>query len=236
MRVIRGKTTTNQKFKLKRTQQTFVIEYIDSVDDPNKLLRACFQHSMDWTLQMSRDVNMECDTIGMIISSQLLASDIWIPLRPINENTVDAILNHFLKIMQSQTQDGNIYGEPFTVAVTGIRKQDLPKQRFTAGSGRRKFKQVIHRSMNDASIIRVDNNDPFCLFYALELMRIHVSKEMPHQRFSEYRKNHNKQQHAVRKMMRKAKIPRDLPEYTIEEWGPVVQAFYDSEYGAGIYF
>ena len=63
LRVIRGETTTNQKFKLTRTQQTFVIENIDSVDDPNKLLRACFQHSMDWTLQMSRDVNMECDTI-----------------------------------------------------------------------------------------------------------------------------------------------------------------------------
>lgn len=111
----------------------YIIENIDSMDDPTKLLRVCFQHSMDRTLQMSRDANMECDRVGMIVSSQLLASDIWTSLRPINENTIDAILNHFLKIIQSQTQDGNIYGEPFTVAVIGIRSQNLPKQRITAG-------------------------------------------------------------------------------------------------------
>ena len=33
--------------------------------------------------------------------------------------------------------------------------------------------------------------------------------------------------------MRKANIPMDLPEYTIEEWGPVVQAYYDQVYGVG---
>ena len=35
--------------------------------------------------------------------------------------------------------------------------------------------------------------------------------------------------------MRRANIPRDLPEYTIEEWGPAVQAYYDQEYGVGKY-
>ena len=35
--------------------------------------------------------------------------------------------------------------------------------------------------------------------------------------------------------MRRARIPQDLPEYTVEEWGPVVQTYYDQEYGIGKY-
>ena len=66
-------------------------------------------------------------------------------------------------------------------------------------------------------------------------MRIHSSKELTSQRFSEYRRNFKKQEANVKQMMHRAKIPRRLPEYTLEEWSPVVQAFYDEQYGTGTY-
>ena len=84
--------------------------------------------------------------------------------------------------------------------------------------------------------MEIKNEDQYCLFYALELMRIYVSKELRHQRFSEYKRDIKRQEANVKQMMRKAKIPRRLPEYTLEEWGPVVQAYYDMEYGSGWYF
>ena len=89
--------------------------------------------------------------------------------------------------MQSHTQEGNLYGEPFSVAVTGVKSSGLPKQRRKIGRGKRRFIHKIKRNVNDASIIQIDNDDQYCLFYAIELMRIQVSKEMPHQRFSEYK-------------------------------------------------
>ena len=83
-------------------------------------------------MQKSREAGIEADKICVTISSQLLNSDIQIPLRALNENTVDAILNQFLKVMQSHT-DSNVYGEPFQVALTGIKSSALPRQRKTVG-------------------------------------------------------------------------------------------------------
>ena len=230
-----GNLDTNWKFKQVRYQQAFVLQKLDSVADPSEILRHCFQKCIDRTMEESRSANMEADQIGMIISSPLLSYDIWTPMRPVTENTVDAILNFFKKVQQSHT-DTNIYGEPFQVTVSGINSKALPRTRTTTGRGRKRFANIINRNVDDACIMEIKNEDQYCLFYALELMRIYVSKEMRHQRFSEYRRNIQKQEANVKQMMRKAKIPRRLPEYTLEEWGPVVQAYYDEEYGAGIVF
>ena len=235
LRELSSETTTNKRFQHVRTDQTFVIENLEAAEDPVKILRQCFQECIDRTLEKSREAGMESDQIGVIISSELLAYDIWTPIRPVNENTVDAILNTFLKVMQSKTQEGNLYGEPFSVAVTGFKSEALPKQRRTIGRGKRRFIHKIRRNVNNASVIEIHNDDQYCLFYAIELMRIYTSKEMPHQQFSEYKRNFKRQEAIIKQIMRKAKIPRDLPEYSIEEWGPHVQAFYDREYGAGKY-
>lgn len=49
---------------------------------------------------------MEPDHLGCTISSQLLTSDIWIPVRKITEDTVNTILNRFLEVAQSKEQEG----------------------------------------------------------------------------------------------------------------------------------
>ena len=199
LRELACETTTNKRFQHIRTDQTFVIENLEAAEDPVKILRHCFQECIDRTLEKSREAGIESDQIGVIISSELLAYDIWTPIRPFNENTVDTILNTFLKVMQSKGQEGNLYGEPFSVAVTGFKSDGLPKQRRTVGHGKRRFIHRIHRNVYNTSIIEIQNEDQYCLFYALELMRIHVSKEMTTQRFSEYRRNFKRQQCVIKK-------------------------------------
>lgn len=227
-----GNIDTNPKFKQVRYQQSFILQKLESVHDPAEIFRHCFQQCIDRTIEESRAANMEANQIGMIISSPLLSYDIWTPMRPVTENTVDAILNFFKKVQQSHN-DTNIYGEPFQVTVSGINSKALPRTRTTTGKGRKRFTNIINRNVDDACIMEIRNEDQYCLFYALELMRIYVSKEMPRQCFSEYHRNIKRQEVNVKQMMRRAKIPRRLPEYTLEEWGPVVQAFYDEQYGTG---
>jgi hypothetical protein len=54
---------------------------------------------------------MEADQLGLIVSSELLHPDAYIPIRPITDNTCDAILNFFLKVAQSKAQEGiNLWG------------------------------------------------------------------------------------------------------------------------------
>lgn len=235
LREVDGVAHVNGKFLLTRLHQTFVIENLDSVEDPSEILKHCFQQCIDQTMQKSREAGIEADKIGVTISSQLLNSDIQIPLRALNENTVDAILNQFLKVMQNHT-DSNVYGEPFQVAVTGIKSSALPRERKTIGKGMRKFIFSMKQNINDACILQIQNEDQYCLFYALELMRIYISKEKKTQRFSEYRKNVQRQGADVKEMMCKAGIPRNLSEYTLEEWGPVVQDYYNRAYGGGEFY
>ena len=186
LRELGSEVNTNKRFKHIQYNQSFALENLASVEDPTELLRYCFQQCIDRTMAKSRQEGMECDQLGVTISSPLLSYDIWTPLRPITDNTVDAILNTFLKVMQSQTAEG-IYGEPFTVTVTGVRAQDLPTRRTTVGRGRKNYVQNIVRNIEDACILQIKNTDRYCLFYALELMRIHVSNEMTRQRFFEYK-------------------------------------------------
>ena len=254
LRELGGDIDTNYKFKQTRYQQSFVLENLESIEDPTEILRHCFQQCLRPTeilrhcfqqclrhcfqhkaIEESRVANMEVDMIGLTVSSQLLASDFGIPMRPPNENTVDAMLNLFKKVQQSH-EDINLYGEPFKVIVSGINSKALPRTRTTRGMGRKRFANIINRNVDDACIMEIKNEDQYCLFYALELMRIYTSRVMTRMEFSRYKSNIQKQEGNVKQMMWKAKIPRRLPEYTLEEWGPVVQAYYDMEYGSGWYF
>lgn len=61
---------------------------------------------MDEAIAESRAHDIEPDHLGCTISSQLLNSDIWIPIRKITEDTVNTILNRFLEVAQSKEQDG----------------------------------------------------------------------------------------------------------------------------------
>ena len=235
LRELGGDIDTNYKFKQTRYQQSFVLENLESIEDPTEILRHCFQQCIDRTMEESRVANMEVDMIGLTVSSQLLASDFGIPMRPPNENTVDAMLNLFKKVQQSH-EDINLYGEPFTVTVSGINSKALPRTRTTTGKGRKRFANIINRNVDDACIMEIKNEDQYCLFYALELMRIYISKEKKTQRFSEYRKNVQRQGADVKEMICKAGIPRNLSEYTLEEWGLVVQDYYNRAYGEGEFY
>jgi hypothetical protein len=74
-------------------------------EDPEGLLRGIFQFCFDEAIQECRKNGKNAERIGCIISSALLNHDIYVPFRPPNENTVDTILNMFLKVAQSKKQE-----------------------------------------------------------------------------------------------------------------------------------
>ena len=68
-------THINQKFKLARFSQSFVIEKLES-DSDLETLRKFFQKCIDTTLQRASEANMEPDKINVKFTSDLLSSDI----------------------------------------------------------------------------------------------------------------------------------------------------------------
>nr|CAD2204120.1 unnamed protein product [Meloidogyne enterolobii] len=81
-----------------------------------KVFSLVYSHCIDSAIEESREKGYEADHLGCIISSELLEHDVWIPIRQLNDNTVDSILNQFLKVGQSKKQQGTtLWGKPFDI-------------------------------------------------------------------------------------------------------------------------
>uniref|UniRef100_A0A1I8BJ14 Uncharacterized protein n=1 Tax=Meloidogyne hapla TaxID=6305 RepID=A0A1I8BJ14_MELHA len=96
--------THNKKFRLTKCRTKFQIKDVPA--DPEGLLAGIFQYCINSAIEESRENGNEADHLGCVISSELLDPHVWIPLRQINENTVEAIMNQFLKVGQSKKQQG----------------------------------------------------------------------------------------------------------------------------------
>nr|CAD2197022.1 unnamed protein product [Meloidogyne enterolobii] len=211
-----------QKFNLLKLSSKFLITNVPN--NPESLLGSIFQYCIDQTLLENHERQMEPDQLGCIISSQNLDSDIWIPIRVITSNTVDSILNQFLKVAQSKKQDnGVLWGAPFLVSVTTIQRKGLTS-RPMHGSGR-SFRKIRHK-INDNALIKIRNSDAYCLFYALMVTFVHAVFCWPRWKFYNYLHSRRGMKKLLEQdtldLMVTVGAPLDTDSYDAEEWVPRV--------------
>lgn len=225
----------NQKFKMQKWRATFMVEDLPSTN-PENLLRLIFQKCIDEAIDEAKTNGIVPDNLGFGISSPLLSYDIWIPIRPISENTVEAALNRFMLVAQSKTAEGNLFGEPFSITVTTVDKKQLStivRRKQLEGSGNRRLAQVQHR-ISRKCLIPVNNHaDSYCLFHALFLTYTHKMKLISADRF--YRlvhRDHQRRQREVEQLMEEADIPFGLASYDAKTYVPSIIKYWN-DIGAG---
>ncbi|KAL3086169.1 hypothetical protein niasHS_009105 [Heterodera schachtii] len=132
------------KFQWLKNKSSFIIEDVPA--DPEGLLIGIFQHCMDEAMSESVLGGIKPTHLGCIVSSQLLTSDIWIPIRQITPDTINTILNRFNDVAQSKKQDGvTLWGQPFNVTVTTVNRKGLPEKRQLKGGAPRKLAPANHQ-------------------------------------------------------------------------------------------
>ncbi|KAL3102391.1 hypothetical protein niasHT_020822 [Heterodera trifolii] len=165
IRKIDNFTSKSRKHQLFRSKSKFVVEEIETCADPTAELRSCIQHSIEEGVLDAHNSLGSANKVGVIISSELLdQGDIIVPITPISSNVVDAVFNQFCKVEQSKSKYVNLYGAPFMITVTVLNTDGIPRQRTIKGKGHPPSSSYAH-------IFKINNNDNFCLFYAIELMR-----------------------------------------------------------------
>ena len=114
-------THINQKFKLTRFSQSFVIEKLES-DEDIETLRKFFQKCIDTTLQKAKEANMEPDNINVKFTSNLLLSETLLPFRTLYQNNAATILDLFITIPQHtyNKEPMNITKTLFQITLTGV--------------------------------------------------------------------------------------------------------------------
>ncbi|KAL3095127.1 hypothetical protein niasHT_027946 [Heterodera trifolii] len=222
-------TSCCKKYQLVRSKSKFVIEEIDKCADPAAELRSCIHHSIEEAILDGQNTLGATNKVGVIISSELLdQGDIILPITPITSNVVDAVFNQFCKVEQSKSKHVNLYGAPFIITVTVLNTNGLPRQRTTKGKGRPPVSAQSH-------IFKVNNNnDNYCLFYALELMRYYSLYKRGIITRDNWRWINNNQTTVLRQkvllLLREAGIPTTETEYDAEVYIHQVQGLWNVKY------
>uniref|UniRef100_A0A915LLH1 DNA-directed DNA polymerase n=1 Tax=Meloidogyne javanica TaxID=6303 RepID=A0A915LLH1_MELJA len=180
----------NNKFKFIKNKSSFLIENIPN--DFELLLTQIFKYCFDTTIIECEEKQLKADRIGCLISSELLNPEIWIPIREINENTIDSMLNRFNQIAQSKSNDNiTLFGKPFNITFTAVSRKDLPNERrITGGTNIRSRKRMapMHHKINNQCLIKIENLNGLnhCLFYSLQATLYHNIKGWPRWKFYDY--------------------------------------------------
>ncbi|KAF7636004.1 hypothetical protein Mgra_00004585 [Meloidogyne graminicola] len=218
-----------KKFNLTKVQSKFLITNLPS--DPEALLAGIFQSCIDQTIEKARDEQINPDHLGCTISSQVLESDIWIPVRQITNNTLDSILNQFMKVSQSKKQESTtLVGEPFSVTVTAVKKNGLPQD--ISGSGR-KLKHVKNK-INNNNLIKIKNSDTHCLFYALVASFVYTTCSWPKWKFYNYMHSRFGQKNVLKNdtdsLMNSIGAKKGQRNYSAAEWVPLVVDHWNNKF------
>ncbi|KAL7075931.1 hypothetical protein ACQ4LE_004628 [Meloidogyne hapla] len=211
-----------------KTTGKFIIEKIPG--NPEDLLRKILQECMDKTIEEAENKSIEPECLGALISSQLLDSDIWIPIRKIEKDTIDNILTRFQLVSQSKIEKGSLYGQPFTVAIQTLGISSLPRKKSIRG----RAPQIITTAslqINESRLIKITNPNNLCLFYALEITRMYATKELGDRwNFTRYMQDSYRQMKDVFELLKAAKISHDLPEYDAVDYVPIVVDIWSKKY------
>nr|CAD2186983.1 unnamed protein product [Meloidogyne enterolobii] len=219
-------TKFSQKFNSSKVSSRFLIS--DLPNDPESLLAGIFKNTIDEALEESRQWGVEPDQLGCIISSQNLDSDVWIPVREITPNTIDSILNQFLKVAQSKKQDnGMLWGAPFLVSVSTIQKSNTPVEYMAVEEmhhqNNLKLMTMLSSKFATTTTIACSNSLVATFIYATCLW--------PRWKFYDYMRSRRGMAHLFKKdtmeLMQSVGAPLNLDTYDAEEWIPSVVEYWN---------
>uniref|UniRef100_A0A1I8BI55 DNA-directed DNA polymerase n=2 Tax=Meloidogyne hapla TaxID=6305 RepID=A0A1I8BI55_MELHA len=220
------------KFNVIKSRSKFLIKDIPA--DPEELLSSIFHHCIDEALEASRSKGLEPEKLGCTITSELLESDIWVPIRELNSNTVDSILNLFLKVAQSKKQSGvSLWGKPFNVTTTVLDKSRAVEVRRLTGGANGKTAPV-HHQIKEHNLIKINNSDTFCLFYSLLATLIFAIKKYDKRQFYDYLHGRygwaGKFKRETTELMNEINAPLNMGHYDAMEWIPPVVDLWNKQY------
>jgi hypothetical protein len=182
-----------------------------------------------------------------------LDQPITLPVRPIEQNNAEVLINELERLGQSDGEEGMdkrslLISYPMELIITCVTPptgagKTGEKIAFSAT----KFDANEHFGYNDQQRINVKwpTNDSFCFFYALILARRHREDEvlkdlakkgqsksanlMNSNQFERFKDNKQRVLNEVLVMMKEANIPKDQKAYGIDHL-EIVQAYFDAKF------
>lgn len=224
-----------KKFYMDQHVSKFVLR--NSGEYPEEELAATFERIIDRAYYNTMREGRSPKMFGLLLFGHGLESPICIPTRTREQNRVEVIMNE-IDVLEISNKKWNFLDNPVNIIITILSSP--------YGKGKAKnFNAKSYFGTKERHRIRVQNNDEYCLFYALELARLYhdqrqitelkkIGQDIPsylmkQPAFYSLRRSKKKQRFYAMKLIEEAEIDPDLDEYGIEHL-KMVQEFYDDEY------
>jgi hypothetical protein len=214
---------------------------------PSHRLKSIFKLMIDWIKAESNALGYKPRHFLIRFNSELMDHEVQFKLHDLNPDIADIILHKFEKIDQSgmlKHKKESITTQEFEIDITAIdlgeegqRQHGGPlpdeigkrrRQRMFAGSGRVNPAINVPHNINPNACMDLPNNDAYCLFRSFEILRNRAV--MKKQTFSDYKKNANRQQRELEKLLTDIDIPKGHAAYDVTEFGQKIQDHYNKNH------
>ena len=224
------------------------MEKIEEAVNPEGVLREIINSSVQKLVSYAQERGIDAKRMIVRLSSVNLESCLNVHIQKVNTDAAESILHRLMILDQSNKAKGRatLTGKEFQIDATTFpsaskkRRQTKTKnpvnssnskrrRRVGAGRNRRRFRPV-RIPINRQGLHEINNagTDSFCLFRAIELLR--VKARTYKQDFFRYLRDKRRQTEDVNKIMRELRVDTSLEGYDIETYGPMIQNRYNRLY------
>lgn len=118
----------NSPSKFTHFNKRFILWGVKQHCGPYQLLKEIVQECINKTVEESTNQGVKFSRIDVCFSSELLFTDIYVPIRKIAQNSSDIFMNKFENmLLETKQRNGSLLEEPFTITITGYAKKKFYK-------------------------------------------------------------------------------------------------------------
>jgi hypothetical protein len=136
-------------------------------------------------------------------------------------------------VQQSKSKEQSLLGEPFSIEVALVNSSGLPSSQQTSGKGRRN--DHIRHNIDESKLLKIDNDDTYCLFYALTIMRIYQKdykeeRKMTDKQFRDLKNNQRRMRLIVDDLLTATGIDKNRDHYEAEVHCPIIEKYWNEQW------
>lgn len=127
----------NKKYRTQAYFTTFVLRNLEFCSRPEEALKSVFRLAINNAIENGENhLDGPVTMYGVLISGEDLEKPIPLPIRPVKQNSVDAIVAEFQRVNQSESYDSSLFKSRIHIRITTI---SLPE----GGSPPKKFQVLL---------------------------------------------------------------------------------------------
>uniref|UniRef100_A0A183CCY2 DNA-directed DNA polymerase n=1 Tax=Globodera pallida TaxID=36090 RepID=A0A183CCY2_GLOPA len=185
----------------------------DAIED---MIKKAFKRTEE---TMGRKVKM----FGVTLTGSGLDYPVYLPYRPYPQNNADVVMEEINKLGQSGGESGD---DKRTILLSRPVQMNVTCVALPAGEGPRNVHKFDY-GFKEHQRIQVNNNDKFCLFYALAASKNYL--EVDRFAFNRFMKNMTRQREAALELLHKSGINDVENAYGVEHLA-AIQKYWDQTF------